>query len=286
MHDPWSGNPYQPAGDRLLARCTAHLERRVVRRADAICLATDEAAATLADRYPGVPRDRFRALYNGYDPADFPPVSDRPITAARPIRFVYTGSLYAGRDPFPFLRALSRIIADGRANPADIRVEFIGDCAMANGTPVGQVVADLGLSDVVTISPPIPYSQALLRLSEADVLLLFAQCQPDQIPAKVYEYLHLGRFVLAFTDGATGRLMRETGAGRVVGPDDDVEAALADVLARYRAGDLAQPAGSGDLLRRYQAHDLAGELATLLDRLVARRPGASGAVQGGARDYA
>jgi glycosyltransferase involved in cell wall biosynthesis len=284
MHDPWSGNPYQPAGDRLLAKCTAHLERRVVRTADAICLATDEAAAALAARYSAIPRAQFRVLQNGYDPADFPPLSDQLIAGARPVRFVYTGSLYAGRDPFPFLRALSRLIADGRANRTDIRVEFIGDCAVSNGVRVQQVVTDLGLSDVVTVSPPVSYSEALRRLSEADVLLLFAQRQPEQIPAKVYEYLHLNRFVLAFTDGATGRLMREAGAGLVVGPDDDAEAALAEVLARRRAGTLARAAGSGDRLRRYQASALAGELAALLDSLVDRQPGAFAAVQGGARD--
>jgi len=147
-------------------------------------------------------------------------------------------------------------------------------------------VTDLGLADVVTVSPPVSYSESLRRLSGADVLLLFAQHQPEQIPAKVYEYLHLGRFVLAFTDGATGRLMRETGAGLVVGPDDDVEAALADVLARHRGSEIARPAGSDDRLRRYQARNLAGELVALLDSLVARPPDACVSAQGGVRDYA
>jgi len=273
MHDPWAGNPYQPAGDRLLGKCTAHLERRVARTADAVCLATDEAATALAERYPECPRERFRVLYNGYDPADFPPARDRRSPGIPPIRFVYTGSLYAGRDPFPFLRALSRLIADGRVRPSDVRVEFIGDCAVANGVRLQAVVTDLGLSDVVTMSPPVSYPEALRRLSEADVLLLFAQGQPDQIPAKVYEYLHLDQCVLGFTDGATGRLLRETGAGVVVGPDGDAEAAVADLLDRHRAGTPGRPAGSADRLRRYEAPALAGELAELLDALVARRSG-------------
>ena len=239
MHDPWAANPFHPAADRFQARCTAYLERQVVRSADAIGMATEEAAAAMAARYPGTPRRRFQVLRNGYDPADFPNVADRTSRSAGPMRFVYAGCLYAGRDPFPFLRALAKLIAEGRVQAADVHVEFIGDCETANGISIRHVAAELGLSDVVSISPPVSYPEALRRLSAADVLLLFAQNQPDQIPAKVYEYLHLNRFILAFTDGASARLLSEIGSGRVVGPEDDVESALMDLFVRHRANGLA-----------------------------------------------
>lgn len=272
LHDPWVGNPFHESDDRLQARCTVFLEQLVVRTADAVCMATDEAAAAVAARYPAVPVGRFHVLHNGYDPADFPPAPTGPGATAGPVRFVHAGSLYGHRDPLPFVRALANLVARGQVGPAGVRVEFIGDIEPRKAEAVRREVADRGLGDVVTLCRPIPYAEALDRLAAADVLLLFAQGQPDQVPAKVYEYLHLNRFVLSFTDGATARILREAGAGRVVGPGDDVDAVLADVVGRHRAGRLAGLAGPARCLDRYQARPLAGELAAILDRL-AIRPG-------------
>ena len=68
----------------------------------------------------------------------------------------------------------------------------------------------------------------------ADVLLLFAQGQPNQVPAKVYEYLHLDRFVLAFTSGATARILDKAAAGTVIRPGEDVAAAIGEYLRTIR----------------------------------------------------
>jgi glycosyltransferase involved in cell wall biosynthesis len=259
MHDPWAGNPYHPPGDRLQDRLTHYLERKVLRSADAICLATDEAAAALVERYPAI-RDRIHVLCNGYDPADFPNVADRPQSG--PLRFVYAGSMYGCRDPFPFVRGLAAAM---NGYHDDVRVEILGDFEPRKEALVRQELRELGLSNVVTILPPIPYAEALARLSAADVLLLFAQGQPDQIPAKLYEYLALDRFVLAFTDGASARLVREADAGRVVGPNDDSAAAVTDVLDMHRKGHLRKWCGNSSRLEKFQARHLAGELASLLD---------------------
>jgi glycosyltransferase involved in cell wall biosynthesis len=57
------------------------------------------------------------------------------------------------------------------------------------------------------------------------------------LSGKVFEYLAAGRPILAVVppDGAAAALIRETGAGVVVAPDDaeGIEGALAEMHARY-----------------------------------------------------
>jgi len=101
----------------------------------------------------------------------------------------------------------------------------------------------------------------------ADVLLLLAQGQPCQIPAKLYEYLHAGKFVLAFTDGASARVIEETCAGRVVAPGQDPAPALREIVALHRSGELARWAARADKLAPYQARHLAEVLAARLNAL-------------------
>jgi glycosyltransferase involved in cell wall biosynthesis len=84
----------------------------------------------------------------------------------------------------------------------------------------------------------------LQRDSEALLLLV-----PDAggrgkgvLSGKVYEYIAAGRPILAVVppDGAAAALVRETGAGVVVAPDDveGIRAALVDMQARFANGGL------------------------------------------------
>ena len=85
---------------------------------------------------------------------------------------------------------------------------------------------------------------AIQKDSEALLLLI-----PDSggrgravLSAKVFEYLAAERPILAAvpTDGAAADLIRETGAGTVVAPDDveGLRAALENLEADYRGGRL------------------------------------------------
>jgi len=85
-------------------------------------------------------------------------------------------------------------------------------------------------------------------MASAAALLLLAQDQPLQVPAKAYEYIAVGRPIIALTgDGAT-----------------------ADVVREYRAG-VAIPPHDGDSLKTALL-DAYGEWKGQLDRQLVRRP--------------
>lgn len=127
-----------------------------------------------------------------------------------------------------------------------------------------------GIADLVTLSPPVNYRDALQEMLDADgLLLLQAKNCNDQIPAKAYEYLYCRRPILALTDpaGDTGSLLEEHGVTAVGALEDGAitEATLRSFLESLRQ-DTATMAGEGSvhsLSRRARTC----ELACILDEV-------------------
>lgn len=284
LHDPWYFEPEEiedgiaRTPDRLQRWLIRHLERRVVRGADLVLLATEESREAFGRRYPECAANRFETLYNGYDPADFPSTSTGRRPSEGPIRFLYTGALYWRRTPLPLFTAVADLIARGVVGAEQLSIELIGDCEVAAGQSVRKLAADLGLAGVVNVSPPIPYPEALERISRADVLLLFAQGQPKQVPAKVFEYLHTNKPILAFTDGATARVIRESNTGHLVKPGDNVTRVLTTLIDSFRKENTERNGSTRDRLAKYQADSLAAELANRLTSLVMKSKARGGSV--------
>jgi len=89
----------------------------------------------------------------------------------------------------------------------------------------------------------------------------------------VFEYLAAERPVLAAVppDGAAAALIRETGAGVVAAPDDPeaLRAALAGLVARWRAGTLDSVQLSPEWKERLSRRTNVRDLAALLGRVSA-----------------
>ena len=105
----------------------------------------------------------------------------------------------------------------------------------------------LGLGDRLELVDYLPRGESLRYQRDSEALLLLV---PDAggrgkgvLSGKVFEYLAAGRPILAAVppDGAAAELIRETGAGVVVAPDDvdAIRAALVDLHARFANGGLA-----------------------------------------------
>src|SRR5262249_41961707 len=87
-----------------------------------------------------------------------------------------------------------------------------------------QILGELALEDMVYLLPPLPYPEALREAAASDGLLLFQAANCDhQIPAKAYEYLRIGRPILALTShsGDTAALLQETGGATIVDLADE-----------------------------------------------------------------
>jgi glycosyltransferase involved in cell wall biosynthesis len=204
--------------------------RTVARSADAIVAVSD---AIRAEAEGFNPRGPVVTIANGSDFDDF---AGLPYTRADRFRITHTGSFFGKRSPRPFLTAL--------AGPGleDVVARFVGDFRSADR----EWAESLQLGGRLELHPFGSRRRALELQRDSDALLLLIPEAAGRgrgvLSGKVFEYLAAERPILASVppDGAAAELIRETGTGVVVPPDDPeaIGGALRDLVARWRAHEL------------------------------------------------
>ena len=250
FRDPWTDNPGKPAHLRSAWSDAVErwLERQCLRTADHVIAVTDIARQLLIEKAPDadvarktiVVRNGIETLSDG--------VSRRNGNGHRPLRIVHVGTFYGWRDPRPFLAGLAAAIRQCDAGPVDLEVDLIGDCRWFRDVSVEQTAAEVGLQGRIRFRDWVPHEEAMRAVSDADLLLLLAQNQPAQVPAKLYDYLGTRIPILAFTDasGEVATMLQRAGGHYLVTDHDPAVAArvigraLRDVRAsRAPVGDEA-----------------------------------------------
>lgn len=248
FRDPWIYNDERPAHLEPIAdRLNRWMERRCLRMADQVVAVTLRTGALLTERRVTLGCRPALVFLNGIDGAVSPLPSPRP---SGPIRVLYIGELYGGRDPRPFLRSLARLKHEGMLDANDVRVDFVGDSNLYSGQSVRAMVEELGLETIVALRGRVAHAESLRLQHEADVLLLLAQQQPLQVPNKLYEYLSAQRPILAYIDhdGESAEMLRQVGGHFLVTPEDSDSHADAAVRAALAAPRSAwQPCDSSRL---------------------------------------
>jgi glycosyltransferase involved in cell wall biosynthesis len=248
---------------RPLVRAKEQTQRLVAwpiaRRADAIVAVTEQIAHEMRSLHPDGP---VVVIPNGADFDDFVGLA---YQRGDRFRITHTGSFFGRRDPRPFLSALARA-------ESVVQARFVGDFRRADL----EWARDLDLGDRLELEPFAPRRRALELQRDSDALLLLlpevGERGRDVPSAKLYEYLAARRPIVAAVppDGTAARLVREAGAGIVVGSDDDaaIRASLDRLVQRWREGelpDVSLPPGFGDRIGRAAR---VREYAELLETLV------------------
>jgi glycosyltransferase involved in cell wall biosynthesis len=258
LRDPLVENS-QRRSDTTAARArqatNERLARLVAKRADAISAVSD----AIADEMRGLGvRGPVRTIANGCDFDDFAGLEYHPTER---LRITHTGSFFGMRDPRPFLQAL-------HDSGVDAVARFVGDFRRTDR----EWAETLDLGDRLELVPYAPHAESLRLQRDSEALLLLV---PDAggrgkgvLSGKVFEYLAAGRPILAVVppEGAAAELIRETGAGTVVAPDDveGMAAALRDLAGRHANGGLPAVELADDLRDRLSRRARAEETAELL----------------------
>jgi glycosyltransferase involved in cell wall biosynthesis len=263
LRDPLTTHPHRRGYESKLARVkektTGGVGRLVASQADAIVAASDAIAEEMRALEP---KGKVVTIANGCDFDDFAGLvhheSDR-------LRITHAGHFHGKRDPKPFLRALADSGLD------DVVVRFAGDFRAADR----EYAESLGLGDRVELLGDVSRRRSLELQRDSEALLLLIPESGGRgkgvITGKIYEYLAAERPILAVVppDGAAARLVRDTGAGVVV-PPDDVDAqreALLDLHRRWKAGSLDGTPLSTEWRERLSRSRRVEELADLLRSL-------------------
>ena len=232
LRDPLVANQHRrddTAAARARQAANEQIARLVARNADAVTCVSE----AIADEVRGLgARGPVRVIANGCDFDDFAGLEYEP---APRFRITHTGSFFGKRDPRPFLQAFHDAGLDAVAR-------FVGDFRSSDR----EWAEALDLGDRLEIVDYLPRADSLRFQRDSEALLLLV---PDAggrgrgvLSGKVFEYIAAGRPILAVVppDGAAADLVRETGSGVVVAPDDvdGIRAALVELHAQFANGGL------------------------------------------------
>lgn len=232
------GKPELAPSDRKLHRLDRR-ERRVWRRAAACVAITRGLADDLAARHGA--RDRVFVVPDGARLPDgtVPPApgGTEAVVAA------YAGHLYPWKGADVFVRALALapsvqgLIVGGHPGEADLaRVQALVDA--------------LNLGARMTITGLVPHAEVAARLAPAAILVLpnteTAISSRYTSPLKLFEYLMLGRAIVASDLPAVREVLADGETGRLVPPGDPaalgaaLEALASDPARRSALGSAAR----------------------------------------------
>ena len=270
FRDPWVEEGVFPAPGSMRYWIESRLERMVLRRCDCVVVTTPDLKAEFLYRYPEAPADKIQVIYNGYDESDFSDIS-------LGIRSQYFEMIHAGlvtpefRNPLPLMEAVSSLIAEGVIPRDQVRITFLGGDSWVCSPDFTAEVNRMHLDGVVSVQSRVSHREALKRMAQAAVLLLLQASDDTRslIPAKAFEYLRIGRPILALTlEGATAGLLKGMEHCFVIEPNDiaSLRKSVISLFEVWLKGEIGLRVGGAS--RQFERENLTDQLAGILDRLI------------------
>jgi glycosyltransferase involved in cell wall biosynthesis len=265
LRDVWSDSP--TIRDSLTYKLNRALERRCLETADQTVVVT-EAMRRLLQREYDLPAERIATITNGFDAADIQP--QQPAGHAG-LQLAYVGTIIGTRAPAArgLFEAIQRLADRGVS-----RDMLVLRCYGQFDPQVHAWAEPLIERGVVELHPFVPHAAALAAMAAADALLLLMTDDWEgriAVPNKLYEYLAVGRPVLALAPpGEVTRLVEMHSMGTAVLPSDvdAIVVALDAMMAQQQAGTLQRFHANDPRLERFERRELTRRLAALLDGMV------------------
>jgi hypothetical protein len=241
------------------ARMVAHkAEAEAVRDATAVVLVTEAARRELQGRYPGVAKQRFVCIPNGYDRTPPTAVPSVQADSSQKMVLTYIGTVYGSTAPGTFVEA---VLGLPEAIRSRLLVRFIGHIEV----PAYRDQL-LSLGETVELRGFVPQAEALAAIRDTTYLLLITHDRIN-VAAKFYDYLGGGKPILGAVhpEGDVRRLLEETRAGRWASVDD--AAAIRELLVEAVEGSRSVPEPDYERIAAYHRRPLAARYAELLREL-------------------
>lgn len=261
FQDPW----YPP--NRPWRRRFEHwLQAFMLRKANAVVVMTEQHKEDFHQSFH-VPLQKLAVVRNGFDEEDFnfctPP--DKDLFPPGYIHLSHFGTVYSDSTG-QFFAALSEFVREYQDVRRRLRINIIGypDKAILAYANDGE------LREVIKLYPFVPHHKALQAMRASHCLLLFwgrRDFSRLAVAGKTYEYLRIGRPILAVTyEGGVKELVEGAGAGWVVQPED-TEAMKEVLKSVLNEGATNAPLGPRhpEFVEQFRWDRLAEKLASVFD---------------------
>lgn len=210
FRDPLANNPGSGDIHGFQQAIYRKLERLFVKQATCVIANTDAASDSLQTTYPHF-AERVHLLWNGFDPEER--MEPAPIPDRKQKIFSHVGELYEGRDVRQLLASIARLVKSGRLDPLTFQIQLIGP-ARNTSIPDPSFIAEAAQQGwLKLVSQQVPREEAQEITRTSDGLLLVQPHSKLQVPGKLYEYIQIGRPILAFIlpDSPAERILAKSG---------------------------------------------------------------------------
>ncbi len=189
----------------------------------------------------------------------------KPTGGEKRILLLHAGEIYNEQNPGGLLKALCNLQARGFDGMPRMRLRQLG--SVNADLDLDATIDRLGIRSLIELESHVPYEASLLAMMQADILVVI-QTPRNRIavPAKLYEYLGIGKPILALSHGGDLDWVLQSSGGthRIVAPDDaaGIERALVELSKAVVDGTAAPPPASR--LYPFTREHMAERLATML----------------------
>lgn len=234
FRDPLCGNPFRKLFRARMA--DEFFERQIFRHADVVIANTEAVAERWRRRYPDA-RQRIHVIWNGFDPDTV--TKALPVPARCEKTLTHVGMTYGSRQPTILLKCMQRLAQEQRLKPNSLRVRLLGPANL--DTIATELTVRLRGTGMIDFQPvQISREESRRITAESDYLLLLDVMEEGaglQVPAKLFEYVLIGRPILALTirGSSVERILSRSGIPHVcLYPDltdDDVDGLVLKFLS-------------------------------------------------------
>lgn len=199
--DPWLKDSTREKSFFLKKIIEKKMEKEIVNLADKFIFVTEANRNEYLKDYKMLKEDVKKTfiLNRGFDAKLYERLSYEEIPKLikkDSLNIIYTGEIFSKlRDIKPFIKALEEIKEEDKESYNMLNVLFFGNIDDNYGKK------RLENLEIATVSPRIPFDEALKYMLNGDVLLLFGNKNSKQIPAKIYDYFGAkGRIFVIYGD--------------------------------------------------------------------------------------
>lgn len=245
FRDPWTGIDFyhRLKITGLADRMHHRLEKRVLTSAGVVTVVSPgmkRSLEALAGR-------EVHVVYNGFDPADFEgPCHPAELAENESSRFIIShfGAFNRDRNPSALWTALERLVSEIPTFGEKLKIRLIGQ----TDETILREIRGRGLGEQLEVLPHLEHREGLRLLGNSAVLLLPLNDSPNAreiLPGKMYEYMALGRPILAIgpEDSDCEDILIQTSAGSSHSFSDveGIHSALEKEFLMWQKGEAAEP---------------------------------------------
>lgn len=263
-------DPWYPSARPWRRRLEKKLQGLLFRRADAVVTVTDGHSLDLQEAWR-VPRRKLAVVRNGFDEDDFAGLRQ---DAKNPLpegffHLSYFGEIYKGNTG-NFFPALGELAKERPDITRFLRLNIVG----YSGEELSPYENDPHLKAIVHPRGFVQHDEVLRIMRSSDALLLFwadPAFSRMAVAGKTYEYLRIGRPILAVTSkGEIQRLIEKGKAGWVVPPYDieGIKSVLKHLLIEFQQGRRPRQECRPEFVGQFRYDNLAHKLASVFSGVV------------------